>query len=45
MIVEAPDDATVMTSLLGLCHQGNVRTTTMRAFGAAEMERILATMK
>jgi uncharacterized protein with GYD domain len=41
VILEAPDDQTAMTALLHLASQGNVHTTTVRAFTAAEMEKIL----
>jgi uncharacterized protein with GYD domain len=41
-VIEAPDDATAMTFLLKLGAQGNVETTTMRAFDAIEMREILA---
>ena len=33
-VIEAPDDATAMAFLLKLGAQGNVETTTMRAFDA-----------
>jgi uncharacterized protein with GYD domain len=39
--VEAPDDETASRINLGLCMQGNLRTTTLRAFGEPEMERIV----
>jgi uncharacterized protein with GYD domain len=39
--VEAPDDETATKMSLALSMQGNVRTTTLRAFGESEMERIL----
>ena len=42
MILEAPDDETVTTLLLHLGAMGNVHTTTVRAFTAAEMDTILA---
>lgn len=42
LIFEAPDDETATTLLLHLGALGNVHTTTVRAFKAAEMERILA---
>lgn len=41
-VIEAPDDATAMAFLLKLGAQGNVETTTMRAFDAAEMRQVLA---
>ncbi|MFF8918642.1 GYD domain-containing protein [Streptomyces sp. NPDC015032] len=41
-IVEAPDDETATAALLQLGEVGNVRSTTLRAFGPHEMERIVA---
>ncbi|MET9656561.1 GYD domain-containing protein [Streptomyces sp. NPDC006510] len=41
-IVEAPDDETATAALLQLGGVGNVRSTTLRAFGPEEMERIIA---
>ncbi|MEV0976820.1 GYD domain-containing protein [Streptomyces sp. NPDC049915] len=41
-IVEAPDDETVTAALLQLGGVGNARSTTLRAFGREEMERIIA---
>ncbi|MFE7927722.1 GYD domain-containing protein [Streptomyces sp. NPDC057456] len=41
-VVEAPDDETVTAVLLQLGGVGNVRTTTLRAFGPEEMQRIIA---
>ncbi|MEU0387194.1 GYD domain-containing protein [Streptomyces chartreusis] len=40
-IVEAPDDETATAALLQLGGAGNVRTTTLRAFGREEMEGII----
>jgi uncharacterized protein with GYD domain len=40
-IIEAPDDETITQALLATGMQGNVRTTTMRAFSEEEMEGIL----
>lgn len=40
-IVEAPDDETATAFLLATGSQGNVRTTSMRAFSADEMEGIV----
>lgn len=40
-ITEAPDDATVMGVLLGIAGQGNVRTTTMKAFSESEAKKII----
>lgn len=42
LIFEAPDDETAMTVLLHLDTLGNVHTTTVRAFTAAEMDKIVA---
>jgi uncharacterized protein with GYD domain len=39
-ILDAPDDETLAAVLLRLAGQGNVRTTTMRAFSADEMSKI-----
>ncbi|WP_030746672.1 GYD domain-containing protein [Streptomyces sp. NRRL F-5135] len=41
-IVEAPDDETATAALLRLGGVGNVRSTTLRAFGREEMEHIIA---
>jgi uncharacterized protein with GYD domain len=41
-ITEAPDDETSTAFLLGLGAQGNVRTTTLRAFDREEMRGIIA---
>lgn len=41
LIFEAPDDETATSLLLHLGSQGNVHTTTVRAFTAAEMDKIL----
>jgi uncharacterized protein with GYD domain len=40
-IMDAPDDESATAALLWLGSTGNVRTTTMRAFDASEMARIL----
>ena len=42
LIFEAPDDETAATLLLHLGAGGNVHTTTVRAFTALEMDKILA---
>ncbi|MGW3659910.1 GYD domain-containing protein [Streptomyces sp. NPDC005151] len=42
VVVEAPDDETATATLLQLGGVGNVRTTTLRAFGQEEMDRIIA---
>ena len=41
-VFEAPDDESATTYALALSSLGNVRTTTMRAFDAAEMREIVA---
>ena len=41
LILEAPDDETATALLLHLGAAGNVHTTTVRAFTAAEMDKIL----
>jgi|SRR5215472_326175 len=43
-ILEAPDEASVMSLELSLCALGNVRTETLRAFSAAEMTKIVDNM-
>jgi uncharacterized protein with GYD domain len=40
-IAEAPDDETVSAALLGLAGQGNLRTTTMRAFTGEEFRGVI----
>ncbi len=40
--LEAPDDETLAGALLTLATQGNLRTTTLRAFTAEEMRGIIA---
>ena len=42
IVFDAPDDETVSAALLHLGTSGNVHTTTVRAFNAAEMGKILA---
>ena len=41
-IVEAPDDETVTAFCLAIGAEGNVRTTTLRAFDKAEMASIFS---
>jgi uncharacterized protein with GYD domain len=43
-IVEAPSEETMMGAMLNVVSAGNVTSTTMRAFDALEMSRILATV-
>lgn len=45
LILEAPDDETATGFLLGLGAEGNIQTTTVRAFNAGEMDLILQKMK
>ena len=40
-VVDADDDEALTKALLGLGAAGNVRTTTMRAFGQDEFTRLL----
>ena len=40
-VAEFPDDETATAFLLALSSRGNVRTTTLRAFGDDEMTRII----
>lgn len=42
LIFDAPDDETATALMLQLGSQGNVQTTTGRAFTAAEMDAVLA---
>jgi uncharacterized protein with GYD domain len=42
VILDAPDDETVTALMLRIGSQGNVQTTTSRAFTAAEMDKVLA---
>jgi uncharacterized protein with GYD domain len=39
---EAPDEETLTAALLTLAAQGNLRTTTLRAFSAEEMRGVIA---
>ena len=41
LVLEAPDDETATALLLHLAAAGNVHTTTVRAFTATEMDKIL----
>ena len=41
-IVEAPDDETATAALLAVGGQGNIRTTTLRAFDVDEMKGVIA---
>ena len=42
IVCEAPDEETATAALLHLGSLGNVRTQTARAFGPAEMQKVLA---
>ena len=42
LIFDAPDDETATAFLLGVGAQGNVQTSTLRAFTASQMDQILA---
>ena len=42
--VEAPDDETIARLALSLAAQGNLRTTTLKAFPAEEFERIIGSL-
>jgi uncharacterized protein with GYD domain len=41
-IAEAPDDESITAFLLAAGGQGNLRTQSMRAFSAAEMDKVLS---
>src|SRR5262245_43382872 len=41
LVCEAPDEATATAALLHLGTLGNIRTQTVRAFDAAEMQKIV----
>jgi uncharacterized protein with GYD domain len=41
VIHEAPDDETANRLLMKTAMQGNIRTTTLRAFGEEDIERVL----
>lgn len=40
-IVEAPDDESAMAALVSVAGQGNIRTTTLRAFSASETRSVI----
>jgi uncharacterized protein with GYD domain len=40
-VIEAPDDEAMIAAMLRLSSAGNVRTTTMRAFGRGEFEGVV----
>lgn len=41
-VIEAPDDETLAAGLLAVAGQGNIRTTTLRAFSADEMRNVIS---
>ena len=41
-MIEAPDDETLAAALLAVAGQGNIRTTTLRAFTGDEMRTIIS---
>jgi uncharacterized protein with GYD domain len=41
-VIDAPDDETLAAGLLAVAGQGNIRTTTLRAFSADEMRAVIA---
>jgi len=43
-VTEVPDDETAAQLALGTAMQGNVRTTTMRAFSRQEMDKIIGSL-
>ena len=44
LVFDAPDDATATAAMLYLSSQGNVQTTTARAFGSNEFEKVIGLM-
>ncbi|WP_454838121.1 MULTISPECIES: GYD domain-containing protein [Pseudomonas] len=45
LIIDAPDDETVMKAAVAVAAQGNLRTTTLRALSEQEMERVLSELQ
>ncbi len=41
-VIDAPDDESLAAALLAVAAQGNVRTTTLRAFSTDEMRNVIA---
>ena len=41
-VMEAPDDEALAAALLAVAGQGNIRTTTLRAFSQAEMKGVIS---
>jgi uncharacterized protein with GYD domain len=44
VVFDAPDDETATAAMLQLSSQGNVCTTTARAFGASETQKIIGSI-
>ncbi len=44
LVFEAPSDEVATSLMLGLAHQGNVRTQTLRAFTSEEMSAIVSSL-
>jgi uncharacterized protein with GYD domain len=44
LVFDAPDDETATAAMLHLSSQGNVQTTTARAFGSSEFEKVIGLM-
>ena len=42
IIFDTPDDETATAAMLSLSAQGNLTTTTARAFGAGEIQKVIA---
>jgi len=42
IIYEAPDDESAVSAMLALCSKGNLKSQTLRAFDAGEMDKIIA---
>jgi uncharacterized protein with GYD domain len=40
-VIDAPDDETLAAGLLAVAAQGNIRTTTLRAFSGDEMRSVI----
>jgi uncharacterized protein with GYD domain len=40
-VIDAPDDETLAAGLLAVAAQGNIRTTTLRAFDSDEMRSVI----
>jgi uncharacterized protein with GYD domain len=45
IIFDAPDDETATAAMLRLSSQGNVHTSTARAFGAPELEKVVGMLR